>query len=223
MLSSAHGFSAAARVVVNAPRSAREASQARAAFDPEQLPVLGEPLPVEFANTWYSDDGTMIDFLATREMVAAWLALAPGAAALTVPSRWTAMQLAGLRDLRNAIHLLCAHAVGKDRKTPSAPITVINNAAGKALARLELNWSAEIEPTATLVHRGTPVDRLVAQLASEAITFFAGPDRELLRACATPSCSLFFVQRHHRRRFCSEPCSQRTRQSRYYRSRHPFT
>jgi hypothetical protein len=32
---------------------------------------------------------------------------------------------------------------------------------------------------------------------------------------------MFFVQRHHKRRFCHEGCAHRARQARYYRSHQP--
>jgi predicted RNA-binding Zn ribbon-like protein len=188
------------------------------AFDPERLPILGEPLPIELANTTYRTDGTMIDFLATREMVDAWFAHAPAAATIALPDPLTDTVVTDLRELRDAIHALCAHVTSGECMAPAEFVNVLNRTAANATSHLRLDWVHDRSPTATLTHRGSPADVFLAQLASEAITFFVGPDRVLIRTCATPSCELFFVQRHHRRRFCSEPCSQRTRQSRYYRT-----
>jgi predicted RNA-binding Zn ribbon-like protein len=192
--------------------------QVLAGFDPAHLPILGEPLPIEFANTWYSNDGTMIDFLATREMAAAWFAHAPAAGEVVLPAPLTDKFIADLRELRNAIHALCGRVTAGARTVPSAQVAVVNRAAVHAAAHLELDWMNDHPPTANLAYRGVPADVSIAHVASESITFFAGADRTLLRQCATPGCEVFFVQRHHRRRFCSEPCSQRTRQNRYYRN-----
>lgn len=190
-------------------------------FDPISLPILGEPLPVELANTWYSDDGTMIDFLATSELVVAWFAHAPAASDHDLPTPLTSKVITSLRELRDATYALCAHVTLDARTTPTAPVVALNHLAGRAAGQLRLRWDDTAPPSSGLLHTGPPANVLVARLASEAIAFFAGADRALLRRCATPVCELFFVQRHHRRRFCSEPCSQRTRQSRYYRNHHP--
>jgi predicted RNA-binding Zn ribbon-like protein len=65
--------------------------------------------------------------------------------------------------------------------------------------------------------RGPRFERLCAGLATGCIELLTGADRQGLRRCEGPGCSLLFVQQHGRRRFCHESCSHRDRQQRYAR------
>jgi predicted RNA-binding Zn ribbon-like protein len=69
------------------------------------------------------------------------------------------------------------------------------------------------------MYSGGKFEVLVARLAAGAITFLAGTELELVRRCGHPDCQMFFVQQHHRRRFCHESCAHRARQARYYLAR----
>lgn len=177
-------------------------------------------MPVEFANTWYNDAGTIVDYLATAEMMSAWFALAPEAADHQLPKPLTDEVMVDVRDLRDSIHEICGYLAARSVAPPMASVRVLNAAAGRSAARFELDWSDSDQPTAAIVYSGRPGDVLLASVANSAISFLAGPDRNRVRACATPDCDLLFVQRHHLRRFCSEPCAQRSRQGRYYQRRH---
>jgi predicted RNA-binding Zn ribbon-like protein len=185
----------------------------------EDLPLLGEPFPVEIANTWYQTGAEVIDFLGDRDRVALWFAHATPAAPHQLPARLSNQLLANIREVRDAAHMLCVHMASRNRDAPLEALSVLNGHARLASGYRELQWSLEKTLKVKLVHTGKADDVLLASMASEAMSFFAGSDGPRVRRCATPVCELFFVQNHHRRRFCSEPCSQRSRQSRYYTSR----
>jgi predicted RNA-binding Zn ribbon-like protein len=188
-------------------------------FDPAGLPILGEAFPVEFANTWYREGGHVTDFLAEPDRAAAWFAHAPEARDHAPPAPLTDSLLTSVRAMRNATHHLCTY-VTEAAATPVEATVVLNGYASRVTSHLEMAWTDPVSPTANVIHHGRPADVFLARIANATITFMAGPDRVRLRRCATPVCELFFVQRHHRRNFCSEPCSQRTRQARYYEKKH---
>jgi predicted RNA-binding Zn ribbon-like protein len=193
--------------------------------DPAQFPILGEPLPIELANTLYRSGGHVTDFLASGELIAAWFAHAPEARG-HVPTAATIGKPAGcaaVRELRDAVNALCDHLAGNASRVPASAVGVLNRFASGASSHVELQWKLAADPRAVRKYSGAANHVFLAGLALAAIEFFAGPDRLLVRRCATPVCELFFVQHHHRRNFCSEPCSQRTRQARYYKQhvQHP--
>ncbi len=167
-----------------------------------------------------SDHGSVIDFLATRDMATAWFTHAPAGAGCVL-SR-TARRHDQGRSTR-ATRRKSTPCAPTSRPTPAripqhrSPSSTVPPPTRPQTSNC--SSSTAIHRRA-MVHRDAPDRVLLARLASEAISFFAGPDRTLLRRRATPTCELLFVARHHRRRFYSEPCSQRTRQHRYYRSHH---
>jgi predicted RNA-binding Zn ribbon-like protein len=183
---------------------------------PENFPLLGEPFAIEFANTLYESAEQLLDFLATRELIEAWFLYADTASPYQLP-KLINDRLSDLRELRNAVHSLCRHLAGETVKIIEAT-AILNRYAGIVPARLELQWLDPMTPAALLVHAGSVADTFISSIASDVIAFLASPSGGKVRRCETPVCTLFFLQEHHRRRFCSEPCSQRTRQSRYYQS-----
>ena len=70
--------------------------------DATNFPILGEPLPVELANTWYSHATGVIDFLETPTLMASWFDQAPAAAGFASPRRFTGAQSEAVRELRDA-------------------------------------------------------------------------------------------------------------------------
>jgi predicted RNA-binding Zn ribbon-like protein len=187
-------------------------------LDADLFPLLGEPFPVEFANTLYNSGESVTDFLATRQLFESWFAHAQAASVYRVPPRLAKEHLIQARELRDVIAAICAHLSGDSSKVSEATST-LNHYAHLLPGHLELQWKNTKSPSVLLKFNGHANEAFLARLASDAITFFASPDGLRIRRCATPICTLFFVQEHHRRRFCSEPCSQRTRQSRYYQAR----
>jgi predicted RNA-binding Zn ribbon-like protein len=183
--------------------------------DPMAFPLLGEPFVVEFANTWYRSGGEVTDFLASSDLTKSWFTHAVEARNYLLPTRLTNRLSGNLRELRDSLHSICTHIADALPGVPEG-VAPLNRFVRLATGRHELHWERANSVNSTIVFRGSASDVLMATLASDSIAFLGGPDRLRIRRCATPICELFFVQRHHLRNFCSEPCSQRTRQARYY-------
>ena len=98
------------------------------------LPILGEPLIAEFANTLYVDGTTRLDVLDRPTWIAAWLRHAPCAADLIHPDRLRSQDAAQLRVLRDAVLGLLECR----RDCCAADIEVINAAARPATSQRRL-------------------------------------------------------------------------------------
>lgn len=182
------------------------------------LPVLGEPVPIELANTRYHDGGETIDFLASPALVSAWFSASPTGDGIVRPARWTADGWRRLIELRDAIEELLRALV--DGRTPErSAVERLNAAAALATRQVELSW--EKPGDIQRVERSDAADRTDAALAAiavDAIELIAGPDAGLMRVCANDDCEMLFFKHHHRRRWCHNSCGHRHRQAAYYRS-----
>lgn len=174
----------------------------------DDLPLLGEALPVELVNTRYGQGGDFIDFLGEPALAALWLS-ATGADA-------DGVDLGALRALRDAAHGIFSASVAGQPPQPR-DIAVLNAAAAGGRSHPELAWAPS--PRQVWVRVGTPTEALLAQLSAETIAFLVSADRAALRVCAGEGCTMFYVRDHHRRRFCHPSCSHRARQAAYYRRR----
>jgi len=186
--------------------------------DPTNFPILGEPLPVELANTRYSHATGIIDFLESPALIASWFAYAPAAAAagLALPRRITEAQCEAIRAVRDVTHSILSSVLASGGTISSTDVTILNRFAARASSRPRLAGDEAAGLRSTLVYTGSRFDVLVAQVAAECIAFFAGPGLTQVRRCAHPDCAMFFVQQHRTRRFCHESCAHRLRQARYY-------
>ncbi|GAA4970309.1 CGNR zinc finger domain-containing protein [Yinghuangia aomiensis] len=191
------------------------------AADGSGAPALGEPLPVEFGNTWYAVRGTQgghRDALATPESLAAWLAehaeAFPDGVADAALAGLAAADLPRYAALRDAIRSLSRTVVDGADPDPHA-IAVLNDAAAAAprVPRLSAGPGGAL----TAVEVAAP-HRLAAlsTLAAGAIALFGGGERARLRACGGPGCVLFYVKTHPRRGWCSAGCGNRARVARYH-------
>jgi predicted RNA-binding Zn ribbon-like protein len=187
-------------------------------IDSEVFPLLDEPFVVEFANTLYQSETETIDFLATRMLIEAWFQFCVHAARFDKP-RLSNASLQTVRDLRNCVHTICAHIVDNKPENVSDAVATLNRIATVATKHTKLRWSGHQTSTINYEWAGKPEQIFLARLADEAITFFASDTSKLIKRCATPVCNLLFVQEHHRRNFCTELCSQRTRQHRYHHNK----
>jgi predicted RNA-binding Zn ribbon-like protein len=185
------------------------------AWTPDDLPLIGEPLAVELANTRYGDGRDRIDFLANPRLIAMWFAHVPAAPRL--PARLTPRDAELLRDLRDATHALIGRRV--DGLPPSiAAVETLNRHAARGPRTLRLDVAAGgVRIGSSSTARG--IDAVLGHLAHEAITLLGGPDAARLRRCDHPECTMAFVQQHRRRRWCHPSCGHRTRQASYYRRR----
>ena len=166
---------------------------------------MGEPFAVEFANSLYRlGDGSSIDFLESGELAEAWFGSAPPVGGEKVAPDLATTQTAELRQLRGVVIDLLDSVVA-NRAVAESEVSALNAYAARASCRMELSWSNS-HGSAALVYGGSPADKLLAQIATEAISFLASEQPASLRRCERPGCFMLFVQQHHKRRFCSESC-----------------
>jgi predicted RNA-binding Zn ribbon-like protein len=168
---------------------------------PDDLPLLGEPLAIELANTWYGEGE--VDFLAEPALATRWI----GAAVPDDASPLTTRDAAVLRRLRDAVRALIL-AVLREAPLDAAAIAVVNDGAAAACAHA--SW---VDGAAQVVFRGPPLARAQARLATSCVELLAA--RVAVRQCEGPGCFMLFVQQHRHRRFCHDGCSHRARQARY--------
>jgi len=190
-------------------------------WPPEELPLLGEDLAVELANSHYVGDGEDLDFLADHDLAAIWLAAAEAASDLPVPARLSAGALAALRRVRDATRATLIEVADNDGVTPDSTVwrdaaDVLHQEGQRAPAHLARDLEAD-EPTWRLHHRGKPAQALPASIASQCILFLGGDQVSRVRRCERPACPMLFVRQHRARRFCTQACAHSVRQARYYR------
>lgn len=175
------------------------------------LPILGEPLIAEFANTLYVDEVTRLDVLDRPSWIAAWFRQAPCAADLTHPERLRSQDAARLRMLRDAVRGL----LERRRDCPAADIDVINTAArpGMSQRRLASSAAGELEVVTGIGSRG--IGGVLAVIALRVIDAVENGTFDLNQVCDRPGCNLYYFRDHHRRRYCNVRCANADRQARY--------
>ncbi|GAA3851608.1 CGNR zinc finger domain-containing protein [Saccharothrix violaceirubra] len=127
--------------------------------------------------------------------------------------------------LRWATRSLLAHLVdAPDRAdtplllAPDVATAVLNDAAARVPRYARLEWATR--PAMRYVDAADPADRFVAGLATAAIEFLTGGERERVRACPAPRCVRFFVKAHPQQQWCAPACGNRARVSRHYHRVH---
>jgi predicted RNA-binding Zn ribbon-like protein len=172
---------------------------------------LGEPLPLELANTVVGRrPDTTEDLLADPDDVLAWM----DAEGLTTPDN-PRLALEELVSLRDAVRATAEALI--DGRRPSAT----------ALHRL--NEVAARPPTTPILRyrkgrmdvleyeREAPLDVALARIAREAVRLFGGPLASRLKKCEGPGCPMLFLAENSRRRWCSPRlCGNRVRVARHY-------
>ena len=184
-----------------------------------ELPILGEPVPVELANTRYRDGAGVVDFLANPFLADRWFRESPTASKLARPRRWSAPGWIRLVELRNAADVLLRARIDGGRADPWT-VAHLNSIAALASCAPELRWDGEqdVRRVERLI-AGDQTDALLGTVAHLTIALLAGADAMLLRVCGNDDCQMLFLKTHHRRRWCHNSCGHRHRQAKYYRSR----
>ncbi|MDF5759327.1 ABATE domain-containing protein [Spongiactinospora sp. TRM90649] len=179
------------------------------------VPMLGEPLPVELANTSYAVRGRAREGLATTGDLDAWLETVRPRFPRSDPFPAASEEdLTSARDLRDTIRALVRSAVGGERPAP-AVVEALNAHVRGAARWKELTWDGDA-PAVRACGTGPAVALALAAIAEQAVELFTGPRLADLRACHAPGCVLFFVKDHHRREWCSAGCGNRARAARHY-------
>lgn len=183
-------------------------------------PLLGEPLPVELANTRYAVRGAERDGLASAGALAAWLRDTRGRLLTTLADEDLLAvgdaDVATARDLRDAVHALLG-AVVEGTPAPAGAVATVNEVARSVSRWPQLRWGEA--PALESAADGRAVAAALAELAGATVDLLTGPHRDLLRACRAPGCVLFFVKSHPRRTWCSEGCGNRARVARFHARR----
>lgn len=177
-------------------------------------PRLGEPLPVELANTCYAVRGEPRDGLSSSGELAAWLRLNVGDRAARGVD--PAGALPAFRGLRDAMRGLFEAALA-GAPAPPAALRLVNLAAAGNRRVIALEWPGSGAPRAVARADGAdPAAAVLAEIAEAAIELLGGEGRGSLRSCQGPRCVLFFVRGRRRRAWCSNACGNRARVARHY-------
>lgn len=189
-------------------------------------PLLGQALPVELMNTFWSDRHGVHDSLASLGEAQRWIAaLRPRLDAHVNDSAGTLDddELARLRDLRDALRRIAAERTDDPRERAASAMTDLETAVQTVNedARLAQSWpTLELAEGGGIVERsetaGAPGEVLVSTIANQAIELFGPWDDLDLRACLAPGCVLYFIKDHPRREWCSVGCGNRARAARHY-------
>ena len=189
----------------------------------DDLPLLGEPVPVELANSLYGEGHGRVDFLGTPELAGLWLAHAR--LPVPFPERPTAGEVRRLRELRDAVRRLVDAAIDGAPPPPEA-VAAVNRTVRRAPPAAQLAAHGDAQPTGVGwaygtygTGRGRGVDAALGALAHAAVMLLGTATGRRLRRCRAPGCGLAFVQHHGRRRWCHDSCGHRVRQAAYERRR----
>lgn len=189
------------------------------ASESPDFPLLGEPLPIELANTSYADASGTIDFLRSSAWILEWCRAALTGRQLDLPVKLTLRQADQVRALRDAIRDVLVATLDHEPVVPLAAVAMINAAARLAPAAPIIEWSAGVAPFATVKRTRPRFEVLLSTLGSECVELVTGPRPGSVRRCARPGCFMLFEQHHRRRRYCSPRCASADRQARYNRRR----
>lgn len=166
-------------------------------MDRTDFPFRSERLSLDFAATLGERGHSDIERLPTPADLARWTV---DARLLAAPPAVDDRQLDQARQLREAVYR-CVQAVTGGAQPQRQDIETINRWAGQPLLPRYLGPDGRTGlPTGT-----ETIDQVLAELARDAIDLLSGPEIDLVRQCARPACSIFFVDRSrgHRRRWCS--------------------
>lgn len=186
---------------------------------PLPFPVLGQPLPIELANTRFFRGGEIHEGLSTVAAARAFVRLSSDA--LDVGS--SSVDDAGRRalvEMRDLVREVLA-ALVEQRRPKAAAVRALNAAAARRPARLELRWPARGQPRVErrAARQLDPVQALRAAVAEETMLFAESEAAARLRACPAPGCIGYFVPQHGRQEWCSVACGNRARNARFHERR----
>src|SRR5688572_16736029 len=148
-------------------------------------PLLGEPLPLELANTRFAHRGHEHEGLREPADLAAWLRHVRERLPARLPDRDLDAvgpeELAAARALRDALRTLFTAATAGTSPDPDAA-EIVNRAVRGAPSWRELTTDGELATVPRTA--ATPVSAALAAIADEAVGLLTGPDAAALRACA---------------------------------------
>ena len=183
-----------------------------------QFPLLGEPISLDLVNTRVHKGGAILDLIGNPSALAAWLA----AEGSRIP--WSgdvsAADLLEVRKIRDAIAEVFTAWDGSNQPSPKA-IRVINSALSASAHTTRFSWAADGPRIAVRSSARSKRDALLYIIAMDAVNVLTGTDAKFLHTCEHPDCTLQFLARNPRRRWCSAAvCGNRARVARHYTRHH---
>jgi predicted RNA-binding Zn ribbon-like protein len=186
------------------------------------MSTMAEPAPgddqsvaVALVNTGYNDTRLPIDEVEDSEAARRWLASRVGAPR---DLKLRPGDLKRVRALRAAIRELLS-ALIEDRAADDEALDMIAAATAAAPGSSRLTSHRGVLARQWVAAAGTPLERALAAIASDAIALTGDERRKNLTECAAPDCARLLLRDHNRRRWCSTRCGDRVRAARY-RKRH---
>jgi predicted RNA-binding Zn ribbon-like protein len=180
-------------------------------------PAPGEDQSVAlaFVNTRFENSRGPVDELTDPEAGRRWLVGHAGAPReLELPPA----DLERVRALRDAIREVLS-AVIKGRTADDAPLSVLAATTAAAPGSLRLTSHRGELVREWVVAAGSPLERALATIASDAIALTGDERRKNRAECGAPDCIRLLLRDHNRRHWCSTRCGDRVRATRY-RERH---
>jgi len=176
------------------------------------VPLIGEPLPLDFVNTRPQPDRGVLDVFATAEGLSQWLlAESDRLPAIPVTDTTRKRVVALRRQVGAALDaIVCGDQPG------DAALGAINDALRHAPSYLQLRWSKKGARVDT-IRPGDHDAQLLAAVAEASVDYLSSDRALATRRCEAPDCEMLFSPTHPRRRWCSPTvCGNRTRVARYY-------
>jgi predicted RNA-binding Zn ribbon-like protein len=169
---------------------------------------------LDLSNTVAVEKGVEHDLLELDGEYERWAAAAARSPELP-PDEAVAIVTAPPRLLELRRHVRAAfEAAAAGEALPKTAVIALNEASRAVPRWPEIETDGEVSTRA----RGTAVDRLLATYARSAMSV-AAEGSARLRVCGAPSCGMFYRPTRRQQRWCSEPCGNRARFARHYRSR----
>jgi predicted RNA-binding Zn ribbon-like protein len=179
---------------------------------------MGEPISIDLVNTRIHKGGASLDLIDEPAALAAWL-VAEGDR-ISWSGDVTVTDLLEIRLLRDAIAQLFAAWNASNQPSPEA-LGVINSALSASAPATGLAWTADGPRLSVDAGVLSARDALLRVIATDAVNILTGADAKLLRVCEHPDCTLRFLARNPRRRWCSAAvCGNRARVARHYTRHH---
>jgi predicted RNA-binding Zn ribbon-like protein len=186
--------------------------------DSDLLPILGERLAIDVANSWYVHTDGVRDHLSHPELAVAYLGRLSWPDGTRPPSRLASADHQALLGARTIVRQVLDAAVDAT-VPPRRVVSDLNELARQAPLVVSLAWTAGGGATRGRAVTSVGIGHLLGLVAVDTIELLTAEPATPIRRCAHPTCSMLFCQDHHLRRFCSPGCSHRDRQHRYAATR----
>jgi predicted RNA-binding Zn ribbon-like protein len=171
---------------------------------------LGEPLPVDFANSVRRRGRRYEELFVSGADVERWSRHERPRVPM-VSARTAAPRLAEVRALRDDVFTLL-QAITRQQRLPPGPVQRINARAREHPVVPQVKHSGEL--TVTVISAAEPLDDLLARVADSTIRLLNDAG-SALALCDAPSCGQFFIRARGNQRWCGPACGNRARVARH--------